>query len=141
MAALHFPCQPGRELQGLDAVIGRLQARLEGQDELIIVVAYLLQGRELAAAHILAHHGFRDLHIQLLTGLDGDEVHLRLVHLADRHVVAAAQELKVHHVFQRVPAVALPEAQQIIPQSYIDDVILAECSEKPLPLMSKRFIS
>ena len=33
-----------------------------------------------------------------------------------------------------MPAVALPEAQQIIPQSYIDDVILAECSEKLLAL-------
>ena len=70
--------------------------------------------------------GLGDLNIELVVGLGGDEVHLSLIHLADGHIVATAEQFKIDHILDGVAAVPVAEAQKIIPQAHVHDIILAQ---------------
>ena len=49
-------------------------------------------------------------------------------------IIAAAQQLEVNDVLNRVAAVTVAETEQIIAQTDIYDVILAQCAQKFLSL-------
>ena len=71
-------------------------------------------------------HRLRNLNIYFVIRGSGDEVYLGIIDLTYRHIVTAAQEFKIYDVFDRVTAVAIPEAEKIIPQSDVNDIILAK---------------
>ena len=93
-----------------------------------------MQRSKLARTHGFTLHRFRYLHIQLFIGLGCNEIHLGSADLADSNIIAAAQQLEINDVLNRVAAVTVAETKQIIAQTDIYDVILAQCAQKFLSL-------
>lgn len=95
-----------------------------------MVIADLLQRREFALAGGVALHGFGDLDIAFFVGFCGDEINFLVAEFTYGDVVAAAQEFEVDDVFDGVTAVAVAEAEEIVAQADVDDVIFPEGAEK-----------
>ena len=89
--------QPIDQVEGLDPVLGCVHARIQGEDDFLVVVLDLLQGSRFPSACVLVCHGLGDLNIELVVGHGGDEVHLSLIHLADGHIVATAEQFKIDY--------------------------------------------
>lgn len=100
-----------------------------------------MQRSKLARTHGFALHGFRYLHIQLFIGLGCNEIDLGSADLADSNIIAAAQQLEINDVLNRVAAVTVAEPEKIVAQTNVYDVILAQCAQKLLSLDTKRLIS
>lgn len=122
--------QPLYQIQRANAVVVVVQSWFEGENEFFVVIADLLQRREFALAGGVALHGFGDLDIAFFGGFGGDEINFLVAEFADGDVVTAAQEFEVDDVFDGVTAVAVAEAEEIVAQADVDDVILSEGAEK-----------
>ena len=118
--------QPIDQVEGLDSIVGCVHARIQGEDDLLVIVLDLLQGSQFPSAGVFACHGLGDLNIELVVGLGGDEVHLSLIHLADGHIVATAEQFEIDHILDGMAAVSVAEAQKVIPQAHVHDIILAQ---------------
>ena len=87
--------QPIDQVEGLDPIVGCVHARIQGEDDLLVIVLDLLQGSQFPSAGVLVCHGLGDLNIELVVGPGGDEVYFSLIHLADGHIVATAEQFKL----------------------------------------------
>ena len=67
--------QPIDQVAGLDPIVGCVHARIQGEDDLLVIVRNLPQRRELTFPGFGGVHGFRDLDVLFLVGLGGDEIH------------------------------------------------------------------
>lgn len=85
----------------LDSFIIPWGGPIQGQDHLGIVVPDSTQGLHLPLEGLLGRHV--RCHLEIGEGALSlrHEVHLIAAHLADIHLIATAQQLKIHHVFQR----------------------------------------
>lgn len=90
--------QPIDQVEGLDPIVGCVHARIQGEDDLLVIVLNLLQGSQFPSSGVLVGHGLGDLNIELVVGSGGDEVHLSLIHLADGHIVATAEQFKIDYI-------------------------------------------
>lgn len=81
-------------------------------------------------------HGRGNLHIERSRLIDGDKIDFQLVELADIHVIFAAEQFKINHVFEDVADIRIAPAQQIIPQADIHGIILLSVLRCCLPRMS-----
>ena len=90
--------QPIDQVEGLDPIVGCVHARIQGEDDLLVIVLDLLQGSQFPSAGVLVFHGLGDLNIELVIGPGGAEVHLSLIHLAYGHIVATAEQFKIDYI-------------------------------------------
>ena len=93
-----------------------------------------MQRSKLTCTYGFTLHRFRYLHIQLLIGLGCNEIHLGSADFSDGNIIAAAQQLEVNDVLDRVSAVTVAEPEKIVAQTNVYDVILAQCAQKLLSL-------
>ena len=126
--------QPLDQIEGLNAIVGRIQTGIHRQNDFLIIVANLLQGRQFTAADIFTDHGFCHLDIQLLIRFGGDEVNFGSIHLADGNIIASAEQFKIDNVFDCMAAVTVAEAKQIVPQPHVHDIEFTEGSQILLAL-------
>ena len=114
------------QVEGLDPIVGGVHARIQGEDDLLVIVLALLQGIQFPSVGVLVGHGLCDLNIELVIGPGGDEVHLSLIHLADGHIIATAEQFEIDHILDGMAAVPVEEDQKVIPQAHVHDIILAQ---------------
>ena len=83
-----------------------------------------MQRPQFARERMFIPHGRGNLHIERSRLIDGDKIDFQLVELADIHVIFAAEQFKIDHVFEDVAGIRIAPAKQIIPQADIHGIIL-----------------
>lgn len=136
---LPFAEQKVQRFDDLDAVHVLDEVAVHGNDDFFIVVGDGLQGGQLPRTGFGGVHVVGHLDILFLVHFSGDEVDLFVPDFTDGDFIAPPQQLQVDDVFQNVPHVAAPVAQQIGPQAGIDDVVFPQRPQVIFPLDVKAF--
>lgn len=96
-----------------------LQPGIHADNDLFVIVRYLLQGLQFTLFGFGCTHGLSNLNVFLLIHFGCYKVNFFMINLSNCHIIAPAKQLKVNNILQYVAGVTVTLAQQIIPQAHV----------------------